>query len=408
VLSFRIKGKISEYKLGLKNIKILRKARIYIRELKLSYIKLRQFYRKYKPFIITRRLIEKSIRRKIELVKKSIRRLKEFQRQLKKKSMYVERLIREYEFKIREFNKILEKEKREYREKGIRPRIGLRKPIQIRELRRNYRIQRRVINISREIRKPRREREPIRIIRRTGQPRRIERAIRREREPIRIIRRTGQPRRAPPRRAPPRRAPPRRAPPRRAPPRRAPPRRAPPRRISQRRILPRTPPPRPPPPPPPPKAYGKRRLLKAFDVYAKKYGRKSKAVRINAGAMSYINALNYGKFVTDNTPLASFRLVPTDRPISQRFGRYTPDKKFRGIRMRSRLAKGSIVEKAKYRIDKPGELYGITYRGLRRLRSQKSIVKRLLSFTKKGRLKVQNRYRKRQNYLKRRFKARKR
>ena len=99
-------------------------------------------------------------------------------------------------------------------------------------------------------------------------------------------------------------------------------------------------------------------------------GRKTRYIKINNAPLNYTNALSYGKYVIDKSPLASFKIVMTNKPIKQRFNLYTVPYKFRATKT---LPKGIIIEKRRYRIDSKGEKQGITLKGLTKLRKQNMI-----------------------------------
>jgi hypothetical protein len=123
---------------------------------------------------------------------------------------------------------------------------------------------------------------------------------------------------------------------------------------------------------------------KSFDVYAKIQGMKTKYVRINYGSMRIVDALGYGKYVIDKTKLASFKIMPSQKAVTQKFSYRTGDYKFRY----SVKTRNIIVEKRRYHIDSPGEKRGITALGiarLRRLRQQSGIKKFIRSLFSKPR-----------------------
>ncbi|MEX1384424.1 hypothetical protein, partial [Lutibacter sp.] len=80
--------------------------------------------------------------------------------------------------------------------------------------------------------------------------------------------------------------------------------------------------------------------------------------KLNTNPLTRQNALNFGKFITDNSSAAQFKLQKSTKkagkPINVPF---TPDSKFR-------KKKGSYIEKNSFRIDTLGEIRGITAKGL--------------------------------------------
>jgi len=119
-----------------------------------------------------------------------------------------------------------------------------------------------------------------------------------------------------------------------------------------------------------------------YDVFLKKQGAK-RYTKVNSGALSISHARNMGRYLTDNTPRASYRLKFTRRKITQKFIRQTPAKKFRQVKARTKLPQRTVVEKRKFRIDTKGEKAGITIKGLKKLKTQKSIIKAIKSKVKK-------------------------
>ena len=145
----------------------------------------------------------------------------------------------------------------------------------------------------------------------------------------------------------------------------------------------------------------------SFNIYVKKRGRKSKYVRINSDAMNKVNAGKLGRFVVDNTPLASYIIMPSSSKPTQKFNRNTAMKKFRSRIGKSKLPKGTRVERRKYRIDTTGEKQGISSKGIRRLRSQKRIIAKLSPKLRHKRKKAILRARKHKVALKRRRRTKK-
>ena len=115
----------------------------------------------------------------------------------------------------------------------------------------------------------------------------------------------------------------------------------------------------------------------AVYVWVKKLGAKTKYERANGGYLTPVDAVNFARYVTDNTKLASFVFVESKLKRRQKFDIKTPAEKFRSPKKTSKLPKRAKVEKRKYRIDKAGEKRDISVKGLRKLRSQKSVVKRV-------------------------------
>jgi hypothetical protein len=114
---------------------------------------------------------------------------------------------------------------------------------------------------------------------------------------------------------------------------------------------------------------------KKFDVYLKKRGAKRPYMRANSGWMTFNDAKNLGRYVSDNTPLASYQIRPSKLiGKRQKFKATAPDKKFRRVKAKSKLPRKTVVERRKYRMDTVGEKRGISIKGLRRLRNQKNIL----------------------------------
>ena len=131
----------------------------------------------------------------------------------------------------------------------------------------------------------------------------------------------------------------------------------------------------------------KKMVIKSYNVAVKVKGAKKPYSLLRLRNLSRDHAKRLGRFVTDNTKLASFRLIPSGNKIHNKFTKQTASKKFRTRKTKSKLPYKTIVEKRKYRIDTRGEKRNITLKGLAKLRSSKSIIKRL---TKSGRKKNAN------------------
>jgi hypothetical protein len=112
-----------------------------------------------------------------------------------------------------------------------------------------------------------------------------------------------------------------------------------------------------------------------IDVYVKKAGRKTRYVRANAGYLTPSNAINFAKYVTDNTKLASYVLRPSKLKNKQVFKAKTPSIKFRRPKRTSKLPQQARVEKRKYRLDKVGERRDISIAKLRKLKNAKKVKK---------------------------------
>jgi hypothetical protein len=114
---------------------------------------------------------------------------------------------------------------------------------------------------------------------------------------------------------------------------------------------------------------------KKFDVYLKKRGARRPYMRANSGWMTFNDARNFGRYVSDNTPMASYQITPSKAVGKrQKFKATAPSKKFRRVKAKSKLPRKTVVERRKYRMDTVGEKRGISIKGLRRLRNQKNIL----------------------------------
>ena len=123
------------------------------------------------------------------------------------------------------------------------------------------------------------------------------------------------------------------------------------------------------------------RRLKRYnkvDVYVKKTGQKKKFTRINYGYLTYTQAKNLGRFLADKTRLASYILRPSILNRRQKFTTKTAAFKFRAKKVTSKLPRVARIEKRKYRIDTVGEKKQISLKGLKKIKSEKSIIKRIL------------------------------
>lgn len=119
---------------------------------------------------------------------------------------------------------------------------------------------------------------------------------------------------------------------------------------------------------------------RGYFVYTKKFGRKYPFIRTTKSPFKTRNyAHNHGMSLVDNNITASYILLPTLRKGTLIFKSKGIAYKFRRVRPRTELPIQAIVEKAKYRLDKPGEKRQIIYRGRRRKpkkRKKKSRSKR--------------------------------
>lgn len=121
-----------------------------------------------------------------------------------------------------------------------------------------------------------------------------------------------------------------------------------------------------------------------YDVLVKKKGAKGKYEVINSGALSKIQANNLARFIVENTPLASYKIIRTNKKITQKFTKKTPAKIFRKRKGKTKLPVSTTVERSKYRLNTKGEKRGISLKGLRKLKSQRSIIARLKPAKKKA------------------------
>ena len=126
---------------------------------------------------------------------------------------------------------------------------------------------------------------------------------------------------------------------------------------------------------------------KGVDVFVKKRGAKARYARINSKPLKYVDAKNLGRYITDNLPLASYRLVISQSKAKlMKFKTKTPAMKFRPRKGKTRLPSETKVEKRKYRIDRTLEKKGITIKGIKAARTQKGILEliRKARYKKKG------------------------
>jgi hypothetical protein len=121
----------------------------------------------------------------------------------------------------------------------------------------------------------------------------------------------------------------------------------------------------------------------SYDVYVKersmyegKIRKPTRFTRVNRGPLSYKDALSLGGEVTDTTSAISFRLKKT---------KGTPEKPDRQVQdFSSRAQKftqrgDTIIEKAEYRMDTPGEIQGISALGWSKRRKQNKTTNGLFS-----------------------------
>ena len=114
---------------------------------------------------------------------------------------------------------------------------------------------------------------------------------------------------------------------------------------------------------------------KGVDVFVKKRGAKARYARINSRPLKYVDAKNLGRYITDNLPLASYRLIISKSKAKlMKFKTKTPAMKFRPRKGKTRLPSETKVEKRKYRIDRTLEKKGITIKGIKAARTQKGIL----------------------------------
>jgi len=114
---------------------------------------------------------------------------------------------------------------------------------------------------------------------------------------------------------------------------------------------------------------------KPIDVYVKKSGAKSRYVKVNARPLTLTSAKNYGRYIVDNLPLASYRLVVSKSKAKKMgFKTKTPGRKFRERKGKTKLPSKTMVEKSRYRLDRNPEKKGITLKGLQKLQSQRAII----------------------------------
>mgnify|MGYP003146005024 CR=1 FL=1 len=128
------------------------------------------------------------------------------------------------------------------------------------------------------------------------------------------------------------------------------------------------------PPPPPPKRPPTRfpsfdfsdtiaPAGQAFDVFAREKGR---LVKVNKKPLLETQANNRGADIVDNSSAASFILKKTKKKAEAFFDDpfFFKADKFRRPAKKSKLPPKTFVEKKTFRIDSPGELKGITAKGL--------------------------------------------
>jgi len=154
-----------------------------------------------------------------------------------------------------------------------------------------------------------------------------------------------------------------------------------------------------PPPPPPPIIIPdldiepmKYKPLEGFDVEIRKMG---KWVRVTGEPLLKSEALKYGGYIVGKTPRASFRLTPSTRkPQRTRLPYIFEPQKFRRPKKGSRLNEGVFIEKSKYRIDMPGELKGITFKGLETLKTKPRKIKKPRKTKRKSKTKTKSKRKK--------------
>jgi hypothetical protein len=100
--------------------------------------------------------------------------------------------------------------------------------------------------------------------------------------------------------------------------------------------------------------------VKERSMYAGKIRKPTRFTRVNKQPVSYSDALSLGGEITDNTSAISFRLKKTRGP-PQRLDRPIQDYASRAHKFTRRG--DTIIEKAEYRMDTPGEIKGISSLG---------------------------------------------
>jgi len=93
---------------------------------------------------------------------------------------------------------------------------------------------------------------------------------------------------------------------------------------------------------------------------------KKPYVRANNKIYSKRQALLFSKWIIDNRKEASSVVVGVKQKPNGRFTKTTLNIKFRKPKKNSRLPKGAIVEKRKYRLDTSGEKRQISYKKRRK------------------------------------------
>lgn len=105
-----------------------------------------------------------------------------------------------------------------------------------------------------------------------------------------------------------------------------------------------------------------------YDVVVRESAPKGKSrvttVKVNKKPLPLGSAMSVGAYYVDNSSARSFKLVASKKKGVAGI-EVSPDlSKFRQPKGKTRIPKGFYVEKTMYLIDTPGELQGITARGL--------------------------------------------
>ena len=117
-------------------------------------------------------------------------------------------------------------------------------------------------------------------------------------------------------------------------------------------------------------------FVPGFDVFVKKTG---KFIKITDRPLTRLTALSRGARKVADTPARTFKikpatLIPKRKDEEDDFFLKTR-RKFRDFRIKSgkpvKLKEGKFIEKAKFAIETPGELKGITFKGLEALKKKK-------------------------------------
>jgi len=127
-----------------------------------------------------------------------------------------------------------------------------------------------------------------------------------------------------------------------------------------------------------------------YSVFVKKR-RNRRYTAVKNYVLSNAQAINLARYIADNTPIASSKVIPVKKKINKIFKKKVSSQKFRKPKGKSKLGRGTVVEKRKYRIDTAGEKAGITVKGLLSKRglvkSKSKRKKRLVPKKKKSKAK---------------------